>query len=94
MQLPEAPGEQAGIWSGGHVSFSSWGEQGFPGASEKWLSSAPMGAPKVNFLLFFIPNGQQLQDHPIPSNALPQREASLPSTPTDHPRSTEMLPPS
>lgn len=58
MQLPEAPGEQAGIWSGGHVSFSSLGGgQGFPGASEKWLFSAPMGTPKVNFLLFFISNG-------------------------------------
>lgn len=39
-------------WRACFLQFLGVG-QGFPGASEKWLFSAPMGTPKVNFLLFF-----------------------------------------
>lgn len=63
MQLPEAPGEQAGIWSGGHVSFSSGAGGGGSRVSLVHLRNgypqhygerdSSMGTPKVNFLLFF-----------------------------------------
>lgn len=42
-----------------------------------------MGTPKINFPLFFTPNRQEMLDCPMPSNALPQREASLLSTVTE-----------
>lgn len=74
MQLPEAPGEQAGIWSGGHVSFGSWGGGGRVSLvhlrsdcpqhyGERGL---PMGTPKVNFPLFLYPVGRSYKIVPSP----------------------------
>lgn len=73
MQLPEAPGEQAGIWSGGHVSFSSWGGWGGRVSLVHLRSDcpqhygergSPMGTPKVSFPLFLYPVGSSYKTAP------------------------------
>lgn len=44
MRRPEAPGEQAGTWSGGHVSLLPWA--GLPLRDGR---GAPSGLPVMNY---------------------------------------------
>lgn len=87
MQLPESPGEQAGIWNGECVSFRPQGrvslihlKNSCPQHCEERGSSK--STLKINCI--FTPSGQQMQDCPISGNASgpPQRQAS-PNTLTE-----------